>query len=361
MKSRETVNISVRKQRDREYIYLRKTIIIDGRKVDKRISTGLEATSANLAYAKQNGVELFRELMGETKENRVILFEDFYQEALDFLGLGVTEETKQRRVTNIINSVLPILGKRNLLNISPYDIEQWQTQLYLHRGGDYTSRVKSLLRRIFDRAMVKKLIHANPCHGTAPIKKEPKQRREIYTQEEVERMIQEADLFLRAFIYVMATLGVRTGEAVGLMFDDFDHQIHKLHLQRSIRHGKISPPKTGERYIDVPPRTLELVKQLQEQSSSQWLFATKDGGHYHDGATINQKRFQPFLEKLAIPYKSLYSLRHFHATLALIKGQDLAYLSKQIGHANIKTTLDFYVGYMPNSEHSAKKGEIFNF
>ena len=360
MKSRETVNISIRKQRNKSYIYLRKTIISDGRKIDKRISTGLEATKKNLTYVKRHGVEIFNEATMKIKEE-CILLKDFYKEALDFISLSVTVETKQRRESNFRNSILPHLGNRNILNISPYDIENWQQLIYIKKGSDYTSRLKSLLKRVFSRAVVKGIIASNPCDGTAPIKRDKKQRRDIYTKAEVELMLQEADEWMRAFVLVYATLGLRTGEIVGLKFSDVIWDIAKLHLQRSIRHGKISPPKTGERYVDIPIKTLEMLKVLKAKSQSEWIFPNQKGDHYYDGSSINTKKFQPFLKKIGVEYKSLYSLRHFYATYTLNKGQDLAYLSRQIGHSNIKTTLDFYIGYLPNSENKKKNDEIFNF
>ena len=360
MKSREYVNISTRKQRDKTFIYLRKTIVEDGRKIDKRISTGLEATKENLAYVKKHGVEIFNKAIQKVQEECVLL-KDFYKEALDFISLGVTAETKQRRESNFRDSILPYLGNRNILNISPYDIENWQQLIYAEKGSDYTSRLKSLLKRVFNRAVVKGIIASNPCEGTAPIKRDKKQRRDIYTKAEIELMLKEADEWMRAFVLVYATLGLRTGEIVGLKFSDVLWDIAKLHLQRSIRHGKISPPKTGERYIDIPTKTLETLKELKAKSQSEWIFPNKKGDHYHDGSSINAKKFQPFLEKIGVEYKSLYSLRHFYATYTLNQGQDLAYLSKQIGHSNIKTTLDFYVGYLPNAKNKQKQDEIFNF
>jgi integrase len=321
----------------------------------------MEANDANLRYVQNHGVELFSELMGETKRDESVLFKDFYENALAFIGMYVSEETRKRRVANIKDAVLPHLGSRNMMNISPSDIEDWQQIIYTERGADYTSRLKSLLKRVFKRAVVKGIIASNPCDSTETIRKGKKQKRAIYTKEEVKAMIKEADDFLKAFIIVYATLGLRTSEMVGLKFDDIDFESKIIHIQRGIRHGRVAPPKTGERFVDIPDLAHSILLELKKRSSSPWVFANQKGEAYHDGSSINSNIFQPFLKKIGVEYKSMYSLRHFKATLALREGQDLAYLSKQIGHANIKTTLDYYIGHLENADNRKKANEIFDF
>lgn len=360
MKSRNIVNISTRLQGKKEKIYLRKSVIIDGVMVDKRLSTGLEATESNLAIVELNADSMFDELLYGYKHS-VPYFKEYYIEAMEFINLYVKDETKQRRDTNLRDAILPYLGDRAIDTITPFDIEEWQKSILLQRGGDYTTRLKSLLKRIFKRAVVKGLIKSNPCDNTEYIRKLRRKRREIYSKDEVELMLKEADGFLRAFILVYATLGLRTSEMIALKFSDIDFDIGTIHIQRGIRHGRIGTPKSGERLVDIPTLTHSTLWELKQLSSCDWVFPNKFGNHYHDGSSINAKKFQPFLKSIGVKYKSLYSLRHFKATFALRNGQDLAYLSKQIGHADIKTTLDFYIGYMENKENREKANEIFSF
>ena len=360
MKSRNTVNISTRQQGKKRKIYLRKTIIIDGIKVDKRISTGLEATDINLALVNAKADEMFDELIYGYKHSTPH-FKEYYLEAMEFINIYVKDETKQRRATNLKDAILPYFGDKALDNITPFDIEEWQKNILLERGADYTSRLKSLLKRIFKRAVVKGLIKSNPCDNTECIRKLRRKKRDIYTKEEVQLMLELSDGFLRAFILVYATLGLRTSEMIALKFSDIDFGIGTIHIQRGIRHGRIGTPKSGDRFVDIPTLTHSTLLELKSINSCDWIFPNKFGNHYHDGSSINAKKFQPFLKKIGIEYKSLYSLRHFKATFALRNGQDLAYLSKQIGHADIKTTLDFYIGYMENKENREKANKIFDF
>lgn len=359
-KSRNIVNISTRKQGKTRKIYLRKNIIIDGQSVDKRISTGLEATKSNLDMVELNAEELFEELLSISKDSTPT-FKEYYFEAMEFINLYVKDETKQRRDTNLRDAVLPYFDNKSMDSITAFDIEEWQKNILLQRGGDYTSRLKSLVKRIFKRAVVKGIINSNPCDNTECIRKARRKRRDIYSKDEVEMMLKKADKFLRAFILVYATLGLRTSEMIALKFSDIDFDIGTIHIQRGIRHGRVGTPKSGDRFVDIPTITHSTLLKLREDSSCDWIFPNKFGNHYHDGSSINAKKFQPFLKTIGVKYKSLYSLRHFKATFALRNGQDLAYLSKQIGHADIKTTLDFYIGYMENKENREKANEIFDF
>ena len=48
-----------------------------------------------------------------------------------------------------------------------------------------------------------------------------------------------------------------------------------------------------------------------------------------------------------------HGLRHTYATLLLMQGESLVYVSKQLGHSSIKITVDVYCHWIPNADPSA--------
>ena len=58
----------------------------------------------------------------------------------------------------------------------------------------------------------------------------------------------------------------------------------------------------------------------------------------------------PGLERAGFERRPLYQMRHTFATLALVAGMPIDFVSRQLGHTDIRTTLRFYARYIPALE-----------
>ena len=70
------------------------------------------------------------------------------------------------------------------------------------------------------------------------------------------------------------------------------------------------------------------------------------------GGYINLDNWRRRVWKVALDsaghdHRPLYQCRHTFATLALSAGADLYWVSKQLGHRDIRTTLKFYARFQP--------------
>ena len=341
-------------------LYLSKPIVANGKTVYKRVSTGLENTEENLHYVKQMGDRLWNEL---TKElNKEMTFEEFLPHALEHINGLCKAETANDRVAKITKYILPTFKQGKLAKIRSRDVENWQLAMVQNHGVDLTRRCKQLLHRIFERAVVEDLVTRNPLEGTATLR-EPKQKlREVYTKEEVGQILQNANGWLRVFILLLATAGLRTGEAAALKREDVNLRTRSIKVTKSLRRGNINPPKGDERVVDIGSLLFEALSEYLSCYHGKWLFSPNGGEKpFYDGANINKRHFQPLLKRLGIRYKSLYSLRHTFATMQLSGGNDLVYVSQQLGHREVGTTSKFYIKYLKNSESIKKSDEIFHF
>jgi integrase len=59
------------------------------------------------------------------------------------------------------------------------------------------------------------------------------------------------------------------------------------------------------------------------------------------------KAFQRTLERAGLPHQRFHDLRHARATLLLEDGEDLAVVSRILGHSQIATTADVYAHLTP--------------
>lgn len=62
--------------------------------------------------------------------------------------------------------------------------------------------------------------------------------------------------------------------------------------------------------------------------------------------------FWKALEKAELRRIRIHDLRHTYATLRIAKGDNIADVSRQLGHFSVKFTLDFYYHWMPGKKKS---------
>lgn len=342
-------------------IQLSKPTIVNGKKVYKRVSTGLSNNSENLKLVKEQGENLWLELTEELNSSSTTLRE-FLPYALQHINGFVKTETASEREGKIARYILPTFGEGKVGFIRSKEVEKWQLKMTQTYGADLTRRCKQLLKRIFDRAVVEELIEQNPVKGTATIRQPKQKLREIYTKEEVSKILSASDGWLRVFVLLLIVGGLRTGEAAALKRSRVDLTQRRIEVVASLRRGAINPPKGDERYVDMSEMLLDAMSEYLNEHQGDWLFSPNGGEKpFYDGANINQDYFQPLLKRVGVRYKSLYSLRHTFATMQLSGGNDLTYISNQLGHKEVGTTSKFYIKYLENSKNVKKSDEILKF
>lgn len=289
-------------------------------------------------------------------------FKDFLPSALKQINVSVTSSTIQDRNSRLKRFILPYFGEQQINKITPLKIENWQNDMLRLRGHDMVRRNKQLLTSILDRAIVHGFIKTNPIAPTTTIRGGRKEEREIYTKNEISAMIREGNSLISVFVQVMVSLGLRSGEMVGLKYSDIDFSQRVLRVQRSVKFGNISTPKNGIcRNVEIPKDVCNRLHALQKKSKNDWIFPTSNGGYYRDCSYITRRHFKPLLERLGIRYKTIYSLRHTYATLSLQGGQKINYVSRQLGHKEVSTTLQYYVKYLKDEESIKRADSILSF
>lgn len=86
--------------------------------------------------------------------------------------------------------------------------------------------------------------------------------------------------------------------------------------------------------------------QEKEKCGNLWvnsnrLFVTWNGKPMHPDTVTDW--FRSFIEKNNLPKITFHGLRHTNATLLVSQNVDVAVIASRLGHAQITTTLNFYV------------------
>lgn len=166
--------------------------------------------------------------------------------------------------------------------------------------------------------------------------------------------------------------GLRTGEMMGLMWEDIDFEARTISVQRTLefRYGyqefKIGEPKTRNSYRTIPMTQIayDILKAKKEESETRMVADSR----YKDFVFLNQKglptknsAYDTTLYKLAdkagIERFHMHTLRHTYATRCIEAGMRSKTLQELLGHSNIGITMNLYVH---NSEEEKFK-EIKKF
>jgi integrase len=162
----------------------------------------------------------------------------------------------------------------------------------------------------------------------------------VLSSAEVRKILSEVKAFdQRVCLATIYSCGLRLGEGLRLQVRDIDSERMFLH----IRGGK----GNRDRYVPLPQRTLELLRQQwKTHRHPTLLFPAKGQGHNgaptatkHIQHTTLQRGFR--LALLASGLKKdahVHTLRHSYATNLLEQGENLRQIQVNLGHSSPVTT-----------------------
>lgn len=197
----------------------------------------------------------------------------------------------------------------------------------------------------------------------------PKKIRPL-TAEEARLVIRYAPWPYKAFYQLSIMTGLRTGEALGLRFDDFDVKARVIHVRRSLTRGILDLPKTESSIRDVVMlrpvwELLEARRRINERGSP-WFFFSEHRGIM----TLKRLRriWHGFLEAFDIEPRRIYATRHTFASLALAAGENPLWVAKMLGHQGAEQLYDreqaralrqLFLSYADHIPGEDKDGEKF--
>ena len=102
---------------------------------------------------------------------------------------------------------------------------------------------------------------------------------------------------------------------------------------------------------------IALQKKYRENGLKyDYIFTSRKGKPYRQHSAVVSKYWKPLLKRCGMAYRVLYNTRHTFATLMLTNGEDILWVSQMLGHANVSTTMKYYIKYI---EEKGKKRAAF--
>ena len=311
----------------------------------------------------------------------------------DYGSKELAPSTYKRYCRMLETRLLPYFGHFYINKIKPtdimkfYDLLEKDTQLARKKGNNGSKTKKPLsgktilehhrlLRAMLHKAVYWQLIVANPAERVQPPKaRKPKIR--SYDDEQTKILLENLELLpsedtkYKVAIILTVFTGVRLGELMGLEWPDVDFKNGIISINRSSQYladmgvfTKVPKTESSIREIAIPEFIISLLEEYklwyEDQKSfygelwtnSDRLFVQADGKPMHP-STIS-KWFVKYVGQIGLPVINFHGLRHTNASLLVAQNIDIAVVSARLGHAQISTTLDFYVH--PLLSHNRKAG-----
>ena len=191
---------------------------------------------------------------------------------LDSIRGTVRESTWVRHEINVRIHLKPALGKAWLDKLNPLQV--WSFYRRKLDGGQSAASVlkkHSTLSKSLGQAVKWRLIPLNVCMAVMPPRPLKPEIRPLDTRQ-TKALLKAAEGTDHCALWVlMATTGIRIGEALGLRWNDINLDARTLRVNRTLYRGGFSQPKTssGRRTIKLSKLTTEVLRQHPQ--TSEWV------------------------------------------------------------------------------------------
>lgn len=174
---------------------------------------------------------------------------------------------------------------------------------------------------------------------------------------------------MHALWVLLATTGMRRGEALGLRWADLDLDGGRVRVVQTITQTRgrivVGDPKTarGRRAVALDGATITVLREHRRRMLEERLLVGSDFAdnglvfHYPDGLCLRPDAVSAaFLRRVGqygLPRLTLHGLRHTWATLALERGIHPRVVQERLGHSTIAITLGIYSHVAPTLHDEA--------
>lgn len=255
-----------------ERIYVQASI--NGKTYKKSI--GKKATPLNKKWIqKQNPQQVLLKLLGinENLEQKRFTLEEYGLRILKVTSSNRGKHSQDDYERIFIKQILPFFSNFNLNDVSALDILEFFKRIESKYSYDRAKRTKNILNTIFSSAFDDGLITKNPFLSQLVQRHRVKKRvskTKAYSVSEVKKMLENSKGWLKVFLELSIKYGLRTGECMGLKWEDFDLDRGFFIVQRSISKGEITDSKkiihenkNHLREIFLFPETINILKLMK--------------------------------------------------------------------------------------------------
>lgn len=237
-------------------------------------------------------------------------------------------------------------------------------------GYERQSKIKIVLKDMFQRAVEDHLVVNNPVSGIKLRKDKEINARALTIEEQTTFFEYSQNTFYDNLFNVAVNTGLRPGELFALQYDDINLEegyidvnktlVYQKYLTDTRKEFHVEAPKTKQSYRRVPINRIckiylekqmelkEIVSEKRPKEQNDYLFVTKfntplNSQIYADAirAVIRSINLTRAKDNQFLNFSG-HVFRHTFATRCFEAGVEAKVVQKYLGHASLKMTMDLY-------------------
>ncbi len=265
-------------------------------------------------------------------------------------------------------NIRPVFGNTRLKDLTTARITEFLLELGKTKKPQTVRKNKIILHSILEYAVSQKFITENPCIGTIwkrDVEIDSSERNNYLSASDAKKLMELVAPYstFNTIIKLLLLTGLRSGEALGLTWDKIDFENKTIFVDKTLTYvtGRyfLSTPKTpmSIRKIVIDDTTVQMLREHKAEQDKQkqvigssWLepnaVFTSATGHFYDRSLLNTQ-FRRFMNRHPELHRvTIHGLRHTHASLLILAGENLDAISKHLGHASADITSRVYAHLM---------------
>ncbi len=316
---------------------------------------GLDNSKANMRLAKNEILPTMqiKLLNGEFFNKQVPTIDEYSQISFDIHSSTRKATTQNDYRISYEKHIKPHIGNKRLDSLKVRDIALWQNKVLETVSPRRLKNIRAVLSTIIQDALRDEIITRNPL----PLVKLPRAEKvEIspFSIKEIFQILKKSQCQFKNFYALGFFTGMRSGEMIGLRWEDINFEKKEISIKRAIKMGVISTPKTlsSIRDIDIIDSLMPYLKEQHQITgeSNSYVFLNNQGENFYDIKRIRNTHWTKVLKDCGLEYRPIYHTRHTFATIMLENGEDILWVSNMLGHTDSTMTLSRYAKYIKRED-----------